>query len=909
MTDLLTLQNKLKRSPESYREEFLQQARHFLSNLQIFKNFQVFRAGQSVIQQSTIGTSKKEQPDTTQQSPLGFGIQQTRRIQEFCALIAFLSHTCPLYKEETSKLNICQELFALVSVNPETLDPLLRKTLVSSLILLQKKSLINRLDLYNVLFNIFKCNDRELRAMTFSHLVNDLFWLSKTSPSITLTTQLQNLIFAQMRNEHHNIALKAIHLLVELWKRNIWVSDRVVNQIASMIFTTNDKLISAALYFFLGDYDTAGQEEQQKREENLAKNKEISILKYSMKHMKKKMKKQREIERTRKAVAKAQKAMEDYDDEENTKDGKSANINPLLYIHDPQHFAERLFYKLKVSKETFQTRMLIMDVLSKAIGQHKLLLFNFYPFLQRYLQPHQRHVTVLLSYIIRASHNLVPPEVLAPVIKTIANGFVNDKSTPEVITVGINSIREICSRAPLVMTEELLHDLVEYKGHKNKGIMTATRSLLNIFRELNPMLLRRKDRGKDAAIRMAQMNGEDGEVDKKKFMTNLEYGGEYVHRDVIGADLLYEAGILKDQGNEDDSDEWDENYDPSSEIAHLLKDPNDSDDDDDEEGEQGEGDFNWDEWEVDGEGEDQLDPFEDDGMEGDAEGEMMDEMDFMKMFQEGMEGDEGEMDLDSMFEDEDQEEEMGDIDMEELEKMADEIDESNTKNAAKRKNAKKLAAEEIDEEAILSATKHQKTSSGKRASVKPTDGDDEEDDMKLVQIAGVEDAPAIPKASIRILTPADFKKIELLKQKKRSEGMRGNKQRTDMLLEDIEDQDQRIQQFKEQSYVDVDESELNSAKVRKMRLEKAERVKQMKEHKKLLKSGSIGNNNQNTVRSVTTEEKSKRKAYGMIKHSSKVKHKATMSFKQKLDKTVSHVKSLKNMRRNLRKKVSKAVRK
>ena len=173
------------------------------------------------------------------------------------------------------------------------------------------------------------------------------------------------------------------------------------------------------------------------------------------------MKKQREIERTKKAVAKAQKELEDFDDEENTKDGRSANINPLLYIHDPQHFAERLFYKLKVSKETFQTRMLLMDVLSKSIGLHKLLLFNFYPFLQRYLQPHQRNVTVLLSYIIRATHNLVPPEVLAPVVKTIANGFVNDKSPPEVTTIGINSIREICSRAPLVMTEDLLHDLVQ----------------------------------------------------------------------------------------------------------------------------------------------------------------------------------------------------------------------------------------------------------------------------------------------------------------------------------------------------------------------------------------------------------------------------------------------------------------
>ena len=35
--DLLLLQNRLKRDPESYRDEFSQQKRHFDSNLQIFQ--------------------------------------------------------------------------------------------------------------------------------------------------------------------------------------------------------------------------------------------------------------------------------------------------------------------------------------------------------------------------------------------------------------------------------------------------------------------------------------------------------------------------------------------------------------------------------------------------------------------------------------------------------------------------------------------------------------------------------------------------------------------------------------------------------------------------------------------------------------------------------------------------------
>lgn len=884
MTDLLVLQNQLKRAPEAYREEFLQQARHFLSNLQIFKTLQVSRAGNNVIAASSVvadtnSKAKKTTDDTTTANPLGFGIQQTRRIQEFCALIAFLSQTCALYPTETKNLNIVGELFSLLSTNPDALDQLLRKTLTTSLILLQKKGLVNRLDLYNVLFSIFRCNDKELRNMVFAHLVQDLLKLSKSAPSVTLTTQLQNVIFAQMKSEHVNVAVKATHVLVELWKRNVWVCDRVVNQISSIIFTTTDKLISAALYFFLGDYDTAAQEEREKNEATLAKNKEISILKFSMKHMKKKMKKQREIDRTKKAVAKAQKELEDFDDEDNSKDGKSANINPLLYIHDPQHFAERLFYKLKVSKETFQTRMLLMDVLSKCIGLHKLLLFNFYPFLQRYLQPHQRHVTVLLSYIIRATHNLVPPEVLTPVVKTIANGFVNDKSGPEVITIGINSIREICSRAPLVMTEELLHDLVEYKGHKNKGIMSATRSLLNVFRELNPALLRRRDRGRDAAVKMAEMNKEGNEVQKAKHVTNLEYGGEYRHRDVLGADLLYEAGLLGKKGgdmNDDDSDEWDENCD----IMSKLPRENDSDNEDEDDND---GEFNWDEWEVDeeatAEGEGGL-------FNGDGEGEgMFDSLDLLGEGEGGL--------FDDMFgegEEMDEDMELDDDELAALEGMMDED-------------------EEEQEEDVKPTTKKSKPNTKK-----VTESEEIEDEgMQLVQIAGLSKSsgedPELPRAALRILTPADFKKMEVLKQRKREAAIHGNRKRTDMLLEDIEDQDQRLQAFKEQSFVDVNEDELNSARIRKQRLEKVERVKQMREHKQALRTGAVGNNNQVANRAITTEEKSKNKAYNMVKHSHKVKDKATMAFKQKQAKVSSHVKSLKNMRRNLRKKVSKAVRK
>jgi len=56
----------------------------------------------------------------------------------------------------------------------------------------------------------------------------------------------------------------------------------------------------------------------------------------------------------------------------------------------------------------------------------------------------------------QACHELVPPEVLAPVLRQLVDAFVHDRARPEVMTLGLKTVRELCVRLPLVMTPELL---------------------------------------------------------------------------------------------------------------------------------------------------------------------------------------------------------------------------------------------------------------------------------------------------------------------------------------------------------------------------------------------------------------------------------------------------------------------
>lgn len=110
-------------------------------------------------------------------------------------------------------------------------------------------------------------------------------------------------------------------------------------------------------------------------------------------------------------------------------------FSALYLINDPQSFAEKLFKKLEHSKERFEVRLMLMSLISRLVGLHQvrfilialsiviifessvvcihvqLFLFNFYPFLQRYLQPHQQEVTKILTFLAQASHELVPAEV------------------------------------------------------------------------------------------------------------------------------------------------------------------------------------------------------------------------------------------------------------------------------------------------------------------------------------------------------------------------------------------------------------------------------------------------------------------------------------------------------------------
>ena len=183
----------------------------------------------------------------------------------------------------------------------------------------------------------------------------------------------------------------------------------------------------------------------------------------------------------------------------------------------------------------------------------------------RYLAPHQLHVTLILVSLAQSIHPQTPPDVLVPIVRKLSDAFVHPGVGPEVIAAGLNTVREICSRQPLVMEgqNDLLEDLVSYRKSKDKGVCAAARGILALYREVNPELLRKRERGKTAT--MAAIAG-------KPLTAAAQFGHDPDEvRGIQGLNLL--AKHFEEHGEEEgDEDKGWEGWD--------VEDASDSDSDD-----------------------------------------------------------------------------------------------------------------------------------------------------------------------------------------------------------------------------------------------------------------------------------------------------------------------------------------
>ncbi|KAF8201579.1 protein required for actin cytoskeleton organization and cell cycle progression [Pholiota molesta] len=523
-SNLPQLQNLIKRDPVAYKEEFLQQWNHYNSIRQIFK------------------------------------INPDEQAQHYRELVSFISQVATCYPRETAEFP--SQLASLLSESYGVLAPDTRKTLVQNLVLLRNKDVITSIELLKILFPLLpRTSSSTLRSYIRTTILSDIRVANARSQNHKLNRAVQAMLFGMVERgmsgevvgdkgklratngptsdpDGHNTeeAMWAVVLTKELWKKKVWSDAKTVSIVAQGCFHPVTKVQSASLHFFLGSEE---EDDDSDEEEDV----DVRAL-----HHKREINK-----KTRSGDKKLRKQLKNAKKKKFNKVPSTPNFSAIQLLHDPQTFGEKLYDMLNTYDKRFSLdhKILIMQLLSRVMGSHKLCVLGFYTYIVKYLFYRQLRVPSILVALAQSVHDLTPPDAVTPVIRKLSQEFVHPGVGSEVIAAGINAIREVSRRQPWAMEEDLLGDLIEYRKSKDKAVTSAARGLLKLYREVNPSMLKRRERGKEASMGLAGGS------------TPLPYGhSAEAAVDIEGLSLLEdhlqqlreEEGV--DLGDDDDESMW-----------------------------------------------------------------------------------------------------------------------------------------------------------------------------------------------------------------------------------------------------------------------------------------------------------------------------------------------------------------
>ena len=499
--NLPALQNLLKRQPEAYVEEFTAQWNHYQSLRSIFA---------SDLDASNLG--------------IGVGIAapgvriNKDQASKFVSLISFVTQLAPSYPDITRDLP--SHLSDLLLNHHSALSPEIRASCLRSLILLRNRDVITSEQLLQTLFPLLSVTtSASVRTAVQATILQDIKNANAKSKNHRLNRVVQGLLFGIVQkgidasagvsalppprkgqSAGKTEALWAVRLAANLWKKQIWTDSKTVSLLALACFHPHPRVQSSAVRFFLGDLHSAEDDAEESGSDD--EGPDVDALMHARKVNKKTRSGDKKMRAAAAVAKKKRRAKQEYALEGNNKD--TGNFAALYLLNDPQNFGEKLFDNLsrgdREKRHTIEIKIRLMQLLSRVMGAHKLCVLSFYSYVVKYLAPHQQHITHILVSLAQSVHDQTPPDVITPVVRKISDAFVHPGVSSEVVAAGINSIREICRRQPWAMEETLLEDLISYRKSKDKGVCAASRGLLALYREVNPAMLKKKERGKMGSL-------------------------------------------------------------------------------------------------------------------------------------------------------------------------------------------------------------------------------------------------------------------------------------------------------------------------------------------------------------------------------------------------------------------------
>ena len=587
---LSQLQNFVKRDPKGYREDYEAQIQRLQSEcgiLTIQGASGVEATGKTSKQNAGGGKLEELIQFAAATSSSSYKGKESNRIaaiiigllvgehptidDEIEEAVPVIGNKKKVRKDNTKVIYRNKDLHTMTTMLPSAallLPRDIRKTCVSALILMRNKGALEPLRVLELFFRLMAVvPDKTLREILYKHMVNDIRNINKKGKRDdkvnraiqsflhrVVTTHGQEQKQGANEESATDIAAKrATDMVCELYRRQVWTDDRTVAILASAAVSKNTTVASRAMRFFLNIEEKMAMDSQVAEEEEWDASQKINYHSFSRKtknrinNVKRQLKNRNRQQHKREGV--------DTDEWIDVRDDQGVDVAKKLYpaielLRDPQGLAEDVLKRMKNPKSSipYKNKLLMINFVTRLVGNHELSLLNLYPFLQKYMGGHQRDVTGILAYAVQACHQSVPPDEVYGILKTIAHNFVTERCSEEQIAVGINAIRAICARTPSVLSmedaedeaismtfdvEAFVRDICAFSNHRDRSVSIAGKSYTNFIRETYPSLLQGKNRGlKGSALHKAKTRP-------------MRYGEAKVNYGVEGADLLLEYEAKK----------------------------------------------------------------------------------------------------------------------------------------------------------------------------------------------------------------------------------------------------------------------------------------------------------------------------------------------------------------------------
>lgn len=132
-------------------------------------------------------------------------LKQNKQLEDSILFLANISHC---FQDELKEYP--QQLIDILKKYSTVLHPEMRMTLCRALLLIRNKNLIQPLPLFELIFQLLKCQDKQLRKTIYTHMVNDCKKLKTKTKNYKQLSQLQQFVFNLSKDANETVAKYAL---------------------------------------------------------------------------------------------------------------------------------------------------------------------------------------------------------------------------------------------------------------------------------------------------------------------------------------------------------------------------------------------------------------------------------------------------------------------------------------------------------------------------------------------------------------------------------------------------------------------------------------------------------------------------------------------------------------------------